>query len=361
MFALGKPRRILIPREQGPSKRWGNPQPSHAPRPVRVAEVRRETAEAVTLVLEPEDGVAPPFRAGQYFTHCFEIDGQIVRRAYSLSEPEGGRIACTIKLIPGGWVSAHVNEALQVGSRYKLLGPTGDFLLDAADAGPLRFLAGGSGITPVISLIETALAQDPRRDVRLVYASRREADILFAARLHALAQRHPSLQIVHVLSQPEAGWRGERGRLDAMRIAALLGADPAANFYLCGPTGLMDVAEAALREAGGVPAARIRHERFLAAPKAMQQRPTEPQEIRFQQSGRTVTQRPGESILEAGLREGLSLQFSCMVGGCAHCKIQVLEGEVALNEPNCLSPEERAAGYTLACSACAVGPLAVAA
>lgn len=359
MFALGRPRRILIPRGAGPSKRWGTPQPGHAPRPVRVAELRRETADAITLVLEPEDGVIPAFRAGQYFTHCFEIDGQVQRRAYSLSVPEGGGLACTIKLIPDGWVSSHIHEALQVGSRYRLIGPTGDFVLDEADAGPLRFLAGGSGITPVISLVETALARNPRRDIRLVYASRSEADIIFAERLRELAQRHLSLDVVHVLSQPGADWQGQGGRLDAVRIGALLGRDPAASFYLCGPAGLMDTAETALR-AAGVDAARIRHERFLAAPKT-QSRSTEPQEILFKQSGRVVTQRPGESILEAGLREGLPLQFSCMVGGCAHCKIQVLEGEVALNEPNCLSPEERAAGYTLACSACATGPLAVAA
>jgi ring-1,2-phenylacetyl-CoA epoxidase subunit PaaE len=358
MFALGRPRRILIPRGDGPSKRWGNPQPGHAPRPVRVAGLRRETADTLTLVLEPEDGVAPAFRAGQYFTHCFEIDGQVVRRAYSLCVPEGGGLACTIKLVPGGWVSSHVHEALQVGSRYRLLGPTGDFVLDEADTGPLRFLAGGSGITPVISLIETALARDPRRDIRLVYASRSEAEIIFRERLHELAARHPSLGIVHVLSQPGSGWSGERGRLDAARIAALLGADDA-GYYLCGPAGLMDAAATALR-AAGVDAARIRQERFLAAPK-LAERPTQPQEILFKQSGRVVTQRPGESILEAGLREGLPLPFSCMVGGCAHCKLRVLEGEVALSEPNCLSPEERAAGFTLACSACATGPLSVAA
>ncbi|MDM4770316.1 ferredoxin--NADP reductase [Solimonas sp. SE-A11] len=358
MFALGRPRRILVPRETGPSKRWGNPEPGHAPRPVRVSELRRETADAVTLVLEPEDGVMPAFRAGQYFTHCFEIDGQVVRRAYSLSVPEGGGLACTIKLIPGGWVSSHVHEALQVGSRYRLIGPTGDFLLDEG-TGPLRFLAGGSGITPVISLIETALERNPQRDIRLVYASRREADIVFDQRLRELARRHLSLDVVHVLSQPQDGWPGQRGRLDSQRIRGLLGADPATTFYLCGPAGLMQLAAEALH-AAGVPAARIRQERFLAAPKA-QARPSEPQEILFKQSGRVVTQRPGESILEAGLREGLPLPFSCMVGGCAHCKLQVLEGEVALSEPNCLSPEERAAGFTLACSAYATGPLSVAA
>ncbi|PPE73826.1 hypothetical protein C3942_10490 [Solimonas fluminis] len=358
MFALGRPRRILIPRGEGPSKRWGAAQPGQAPRPVRVAGLRRETADTLTLVLEPEDGVVPDFRAGQYFTHCFEIDGQVVRRAYSLCAPEGGGLACTIKLVPGGWVSSHVHEALQVGSRYRLLGPTGDFLLEEG-SGPLRFLAGGSGITPVISLVETALARDPRRDIRLVYASRSEADIIFAERLRELAQAHPALRLVHVLSQPAAGWTGERGRLDGARIAALLGTDAAAMFYLCGPAGLMEAAESVLRQAG-VPAARVRHERFLAAPR-LAERPTEPQEILFKQSGRVVTQRPGESILEAGLREGLALPFSCMVGGCAHCKLQVLEGEVALSEPNCLSPEERAAGFTLACSACATGPLSVAA
>lgn len=351
------PRRLLLPRPQGPSKRWGTPPPTPTPRRVRVTELRRETADALTLVMALEDGPPLPIRAGQYLTHCFRIDGQVVRRAYSLSAAEGGHLACTVKLIAGGWVSTHLQQ-LQVGSVHEVLGPTGDFVLDDTDHGPLRFLAGGSGITPVISLIETALARDAQRDIVLVYASRRAADIIFAARLQQLAQQYSALRVVHVLSQPDGDWSGECGRLDGARILDLMGAQAFA-YYLCGPAGLMAVGERALREAG-VPAARIRQERFLAAPQALHQHPREPQRIVFRGAGRSVLQQPGETILDAGLREGLPLRFSCMVGGCGHCRLQVLEGPVTLDEPNCLSADECAAGYTLACSAYALGPVTLA-
>jgi ferredoxin-NADP reductase len=324
---------------------------------VRVSEIVRETSQAVTVFLEPEDGRPLGFSAGQYLTHCFEINGAPARRAYSLSSPEGGRIACTIKAIDGGLASDFIARRLRTGDRYSILGPSGDFVLDAGTDTPLAFLAGGSGITPVMGLIETALARAPSRRIRLVYANRSEGEIIFASRLTQLQQRHPNLEVVHVLSRPGAGWHGEAGRLDAQRAASLLLLD-GASYYLCGPSGLMDAAEQGL-QARGVAAPQIRRERFLAAARAVGTRPTAAQEIVFRRSHKLVTQKAGETILEAGLREGLALPFSCTVGGCGSCKMHVVEGEVSLNEPNCLSPQEHAAGFTLACSAYALGRLVV--
>ena len=352
-----KPRRLTLPRPNGASRRWARSGQALARRFVRVVEVQRETAQAVTLVVEPEDGRPLPFSAGQYLTHCFEINSAQVKRAFSLSAPEGSRVACTIKAIAGGAASDFVMRRLQVGDRYSVLGPSGDFLLDAENENPLAFLAGGSGITPVIGLIETALARTPARRLRLVYANRSEDEVIFASRLKALQERHPNLEVIHVLSQPGAGWRGERGRLDATRAAQLLSLG-GASYYLCGPTGLMSAAEQGLRQLG-IAAERIRRERFLAAAQPTQARATSPQEIVFRKSHKLVTQQVGETILEAGLREGLALPFSCTVGGCGSCKIHVAEGRVGLNEPNCLSEEERAAGYTLACSAQALDRLVV--
>jgi ferredoxin len=120
----------------------------------------------------------------------------------------------------------------------------------------------------------------------------------------------------------------------------------------------MDAAEQGLR-ARGIDSARIHRERFLAAPQPVQAKPTQPFEIVFHKSHKLVTQQVGETILEAGLREGLALPFSCTVGGCGSCKMRVLEGAVALNEPNCLSQDERVTGHTLACSAYALGRLVV--
>ena len=356
-FWKSAPRKVVVPRPQGGSKRWQRASSGGALRSVRVVDIHRETPSAVTVLVEPEDGRRIVFRAGQYLTHCFSVDGAILKRAYSLSAAEGGALAFTVKSLAGGVASAHVSQRLSVSDRYTIAGPSGEFLLEPTSHRPLAFLAAGSGITPVISLIETALTQDASRDIRLIYASRSQNEIIFRDRLEALVQRHPGVQLVHVLSQAAADWSGERGRLDGERAAALLGSGDA-DYYLCGPLPLMDATEKALL-ARGVPKEQIRRERFLAAPKSSPARPSTPQEIVFSRSKRSVIQRPGETILEAGLREGVALPFSCTVGGCASCKIQVLEGEVALNEPNCLAADERAQGYTLACSAYAASRITV--
>lgn len=345
-----RPKKVVLERAKGASARWQRHGEVMPRRPVRVAEILRETADAVTLVLEFTDGKPLNFRAGQYLTHFFVIDGQTHKRAYSLSSAEGQRAACTIKAVPGGVVSGYVMHKLSPGDRYWVLGPSGDFTL-AAGSAALAFIAGGSGITPVISMIETALAREPQRDIRLLYSSRGEADEIFGARLRHLAQVHPGLKLTRVLS-------GREGRLDARRIGAWAEPLRDAHFHLCGPSGLMEAAASAL-QALQVPAEQVRREVFLAAARETQRRPAEPQEIHFSRSGKSVQQRSGESILDTALRESVAINFSCTVGGCGSCKIKVTQGECALNEPNCLTPEERAQGYTLACSAFAAQPIVV--
>jgi ring-1,2-phenylacetyl-CoA epoxidase subunit PaaE len=347
---FGRPRKVVLARPQGASKRWERHGEVMPRRPVRVAEIIRETADAVTLVLEFTDGKPLEFRAGQYLTHFFVIDGVTHKRAYSLSSAEGQKAACTIKAVPGGVVSAHVMHKLQPGDRYWVLGPSGDFTL-ADESRPLAFIAGGSGITPVMSMLLTALARQPQRRIELLYSNHSEADTIFAQALAQLCAAHTGLRVTSVHTQAQ-------GRLTATRIADWAKVAGDADFFLCGPTGLMDTAAQALSGAG-VPAARIRREQFLAAARETQQRPAEPQEIFFARSGKRVQQRSGESILDTALRESVAINFSCTVGGCGSCKVRVSAGQCALNEPNCLTPEEKAQGYTLACSAFAAQAIVV--
>ncbi len=349
-FNLTKPYPTTVPRPNGPSKRWGQSPTASAKRRVRVVDIIRETDDAVTLQLEATDGRPVEFRGGQYLTHCFDIGGTTVKRAYSICDAEGDRLACTVKAIDGGVVSGFVHRGLGVGYEYTVLGPSGDFLLPQDDSVALAFLAAGSGITPVISMIETALRRSPARVISLVYASRRQNEIIFARRLSALVERHPQLRVVHVLSQPEPGWSGEAGRLTGERAAALLAAGPGAQVFLCGPPELMDATSTALT-IEGVDAGHVHRERFYAAPHHTRTLPIEPHAVEFRASGATVTQRPGETILDAGLRSGLRLDFSCTVGGCGACKIRVVSGGVTVDEPNCLTDQERSDGYILGCSA----------
>ncbi|MEN8721179.1 MAG: iron-sulfur cluster-binding domain-containing protein, partial [Oceanococcaceae bacterium] len=235
------------------------------------------------------------------------------------------------------------------GQRLHMAGPTGDFVLPETLPARYVFLAAGSGITPVIHLLDTVLKRQPDARVHLFYGSRTEAGILFRERLQAREQAHPGLTVHHVLSQPDASWSGLRGRLRA----DLLNDVPElsdSECYICGPGDCIAQLDAALRDRS-VPASRIHSEHYTAGVHAVAAHPTEPHPVRFAQSGKDITVRPGESILEAGLRSGLDLPFSCTMGGCGHCKLSLSSGTLIMDEPNCLDPRERDDGAFLACCA----------
>lgn len=349
---------VTIPRPPAPTTRWAKSASTVPRHRVRVSAIVPETAHAVTLVLQPVNGAPLPFRAGQYLTHCFDIDGATVKRAYSISVAEGDRLACTVKAIGGGRVSRFVHTELTVGYEYTVIGPSGDFLLPRAESTPLALLAAGSGITPVAALIDTALRTAPDRVIDLVYAARRQSEVIFAARLTELQRTHHGFTITQALSQPDDGWAGLRGRLDAEQTAQLLQVHPDAEIYLCGPEQMMADTTAALL-ADGVPAGRIHFERFYAAAQHTTPLPTLPQPIEFRRSNLTIVAQPGETILEAGLRGGVKLDYSCTVGGCGACKVRMVSGAVGIDEPNCLSDAEKADGYTLSCSAYALQPAVI--
>lgn len=356
-----RPAAVTIPQPKEPSARWGQSASAVPRHRVRVVGIERETADAMTLLLEPVNGQPEPFCAGQFLTHCFEINGAIIKRAYSISVAEGKRLACTIKAVEGGVASRFVTENVEVGYQYTVIGPSGDFLLPAeasTPAVPLAFLAAGSGITPVVAMIHTALQVNPGRVIELVYASRRQADIIFAARLAELEGKYSGFTVTHVLSRPDEDWAGRRGRLDGEQAAKLLQAQPGAEVYLCAPADLMAKTVRALL-ADGVAAGRIHQERFYAAAHHAAPLPTTPQPIEFRRSNLTIIAQPGETILEAGLRNGVKLDFSCTVGGCGACKVRMVSGAVSIDEPNCLTDAEKADGYALACSAYGLEPTVI--
>ena len=325
-------------------------------RKVRVTRLQREGEHAVTVHFEPVSGSGLKLKAGQYLTHCFEIDGQMLRRPYSSSIAEqteqgeqAGQWAFTCKRVKGGRVSNFICDHLAVGDEYEVRGPSGEFCLPQGSS-PLYLVAAGCGITPIISLLETALQNDPARTIQLIYANRQQSSILFQQRLDDLQTRHSGLQIIHVLSQPEAGWQGQSGRLSGQRLLDLVAPPAAAHAYLCGPQALMDELAAALLDAG-LPAENIHQEAFTPAPHATAAHPTQVQKIIFKKSAVEVEQQVGQSILDAALANGVDVAFSCTVGGCAACKLEVLQGQIIMDEPHCLSEDERAQGFALACSA----------
>ena len=347
------------------SARWGSTTPRQPRLRLRVAEVIQETPTTRTFVLAAVDGgtASLAYRAGQHLTLLVDAGGTTHRRCYSFSSSPvaGGAPAITVKRMADGTVSRHLHEQVRVGDTLTALEPTGEFTpaIDPAAARHLVLVAGGVGITPLISIAETVLRAEPGSRITLLCGNRSEAEIVFRQRLEALAQQFsPRLAVHHALDDAPAGWPELHGALDGARVLAALGDTAADAYYVCGPEPMMQSVCAALA-AAGVPRGQVHTERFAYASAAATRIPDHAAEVTFAKSGRRVTARAGQTILQAGLEAGLDLPYSCTMGGCGACKVRRTDGSVVMSEPNCLSDAEREAGFMLACCAYADTPVVI--
>ncbi len=334
-----------------------------ATRSFLVQDVIKETADAATIVLKDASGAPITFEAGQFFTLIRKVDGKEVRRAYSAcsSAAETDSVSITVKQVEGGLVSPKLVNELAAGEVIEVVGPSGQFTLPKGRKHAV-LLGGGSGITPLMSIVRTHLAADADLKLDLVFGNRGDADIIFKATLEELKSTYEGrFNVRHVLEQ--AGPSASRvGRLDRETVLLELDAlnafrSSSSMFFLCGPVGMMDEAKAAL-ESRGVSASRIKEERFVSPSDAAQggSDSAEDVEVNIQGDLFTVTVQPGMTILEAAQDQGVEIPFSCTVGGCASCRVKLMAGKVALGEPNCLDPDERKEGYILACVSRPLGP-----
>jgi ferredoxin-NADP reductase len=250
-----------------------------------------------------------------------------------------------VKRVPGGRMSNWMNDALAPGDTIEVMRPTGLFVLHDHDA-PIIAFAGGSGITPVISVIKSALATTTR-SIALIYANRSADAVIFDAELARLqSESGGRLSVHHHLDD-------ERGFLDADACAALC-EDPAADFYICGPGPYMDTVEAGLATLGVAPA-QVFIERFALPddlPPGVDDAATETPEaivIRLDRRKQTVAYHPGDTLLETARRGGLRPPFSCEAGNCATCMAHLDKGSVAMRVNNALSADELAEGWVLTC------------
>jgi ferredoxin-NADP reductase len=253
--------------------------------------------------------------------------------------------------MPAGLVSRYLHERVRTGDTLVATAPSGQFTLATKPAlkRTIAFVAGGVGITPLISLAETLLREEPQSRAVLLCGNRCEDEIIFRERLGALEAGFASRLVVrHALDQPPANWSGVRGALDGARTLQLLGTTDADAYYVCGPEAMMKDVCGALAGAG-IASDRVHTERFAYASATTTRIPTHSAEVTFAASGRRVTARPGQTILQAGLAAGIDLPSSCTMGGCGACKVRKTSGKVVMSEPNCLSDREREAGYLLAC------------
>ena len=355
----------LVARAPRPSRAEPAPAPplaaaSTPTRTVVIDAITRETADAVSLTLRDPTGAPLPFTPGQFFTIEATIDGERVRRAYSASSDarEHDRATITVKRVAGGRMSTFLTERAAPGLALALLGPSGDFALPAPAATPagaaprhVVAIAGGSGITPIVAILRAALVDQPTTRVTLLYANRSRAAIIFADALAALVAQHGDrLRVVHHLDD-------EHGVPTTAAVAAHLAAD-VDDLLLCGPAPLMALARDAAAGVG-IAASRVREERFFAPTRPTVPTTAQPVTIRRGAAIARVIVRPGDTVLEAGLAAGVPLAMSCAMGGCGACAVRLVDGAVAMDEPNCLTAAERARGTILACVARPTAPCTV--
>lgn len=302
---------------------------------LRVAEVVRETHDACSLILEVPAELEATFRyrAGQFLTFRIEVEGRRLVRCYSLaSSPETDPAhKVTVKRVAEGRVSNRVNDVVVAGTELEVMKPAGVFCLqERPDAErPILLFSGGSGITPVISIIKTALATS-RRPLRLLYANRDRGSIIFRDELDALVAAHPGrLEVVHSLDDRD-------GLVDVERARRFVGGRTDADFYICGPGPFMDVAEAALAELA-IPGERIFIERFESPDEQSAGESTGadaegavPVTVVLDGRTREIHCAPGETILQAARRAGLEPPFACEEAYCGCCMAMVKEGEVEM-------------------------------
>lgn len=335
---------------------------------LRIADLRRETADTISVALDVPDDRRPgfAFRPGQYLTLRIRLDGAELRRSYSIcSGLDDGELRVAIKRVEDGRFSAWAHGALRPGATLEVMPPQGRFgvTLEPGAARVVLGVAAGSGITPILSILKSVLAREPLSRFILLYGSRATGQIIFREQLEELKDRFMGrLSVVHVLSREQQDVPVLNGRLDGgkvRRLLAALAAIPAIDHaFLCGPDSMIDEVQAALLDAG-LALDRIHSERFGSAPSGPRpQRPPlaadAPHAVATVIADGVSTAVPmqaGETVLDAALRAGLDLPYSCRGGMCSTCRARVSEGEVRMDVNYGLEPWETAAGYVLTCQA----------
>lgn len=332
---------------------------THGFHPLRVDHVVQETADTRSFVLVPLDGDRELFsyRPGQYCTFRVTVGDEELLRCYSMSSaPETDAELCvTVKRVPDGRVSGWLHDHVIEGDVLEATRPAGTFCT-REHARPIVAFAGGSGITPVMSITKSVLANTDH-PVRLLYANRDRQAVIFGAQLDELAARHGDRLDLHHHLDSDGGY------LDGVAVRDFIGDVPDADFYLCGPTPFMDLVERVLVDLG-VDDERILVERFVNdagvdGPRGTGGDPTAagpaaaPAEVTIVLKGRhhTVAYRSGDTLLDTARAGGLDAPYSCEAGECATCMAFLTEGAATMRVNNALDDDEVAEGWVLTCQA----------
>ena len=331
-------------------------------------------AVAITFAIPEAERERFAFEPGQFLTLRATIDGQDVRRNYSISSPRSrltreGELEIGIRPVEGGLFSNWAARAIKAGDTLQVMPPDGRFVVKKKRAIHRVGFAAGSGITPILSIAATTLEEQPDSKFTLIYGNRRMSTVMFNEDLQDLKDRfRDRLTMIHVLSRQAQEVDLLQGRIDGAKVRAIIDAllpvGSMDEVFICGPDEMITATETALVEAG-VPADRIRTERFtthlpagahpvgVSSTAEAAEAATKDITMVLVLDGKEheIAIGPDEHLLDAGLNAGLDLPFSCKAGVCCTCRAKVTEGEVVMDKNFTLEADEVAQGYVLSCQA----------
>lgn len=285
----------------------------------RVLDVRRETEDSATLVIKPGWGFSFDYQPGQYIGIGVQIDGRWRWRSYSLTSAPSRTIrtiTITVKAMPEGFLSTHLVDGLAPGTIVRLAAPQGNFVMPDPAPSKVLFLTGGSGITPVMSMLRTLARRDQITDIVHVHSAPTESDVMFAAELAELADAHVGYRLRVRATRTH-------GRMDLSRLDDEVPDWRERQTWACGPEGMLDAAQRSWAQAGL--AERLHLERFAVSRAAVH---GQGGTVEFARSGKTVEVDAATPLMEAGEEAGIRMPFGCRMGICQSCVVGLVEGHV---------------------------------